>query len=152
MKYTYFFYSSETGLTKIGRTRFPQQRFNQLGGKSKLHVIGLIEGDREAEMHESYSDYRDCGEWFLLNGTQLREIKAKFPIVELPQGKRTDSSKKSNPRPKQNLVLKSFYTNFSHEGLTKIHMLADLLEVTPQRAMEIFLVEAAKQSAGKESA
>ena len=88
MKYTYFFYCSETGLTKIGRTQFPQQRFNQLGGKKNLTVIGLIEGDREAEMHASYSASRQVGEWFNLTKGQLAEIKQDYPSISLPLGER----------------------------------------------------------------
>ena len=89
MKYTYFFYCSETGLTKIGRTQYPQQRFNQLGGSKKLSVVGLIEGDVESKTHDVYSKDRREGEWFRLSKTQRDAIRTTHPCSTLPEGERS---------------------------------------------------------------
>ena len=84
MKYTYFFYDHETGLTKIGRSANPSQRFYKFGGKGKLSIIALIEGDCEMEMHKKYSSKREHGEWFRLSGDQLRYERSQNPCSSLP--------------------------------------------------------------------
>lgn len=86
MKYTYMFYSHETGLTKIGRTQYPQQRFKSLGGKKRLTLINVTEGDTEKETHERYSEHRVTGEWFRLSARTLRSLMVNNEIKELPEG------------------------------------------------------------------
>jgi len=86
MKFTYLFYCVATGLTKIGKTRFPLTRFKALGGKSRLVVVGLIEGDSEKEMHKKHHAERAHGEWFRLSGAQLRGYIRLHPVKELPVG------------------------------------------------------------------
>lgn len=93
MTYTYKFYSVETGLTKIGRSANPQQRFKTLGGKKKLRLINLIEGDIERKEHDKYSDYRVKGEWFALPSDVLKSEIAANTFDELPE--REVSSTKS---------------------------------------------------------
>jgi hypothetical protein len=65
--YTYFVQSSSGGNIKIGRTtRDPRWRIRQLqtGSQERLRLIGLLEGDRERELHDRFSDYLVHGEWF----------------------------------------------------------------------------------------
>lgn len=63
-----YFIQSETGAIKIGYSRSPKQRLNNLQGSNseKLTLLGTIKGGRskEAELHERFSGLRTTGEWF----------------------------------------------------------------------------------------
>lgn len=88
MKYTYLFFRISDGLTKIGRTSFPSQRFEQLGGEKNLKVISVIEGDSEKAMHERFAEFRVSGEWFKLSDEILHGFSVGyskyFPMREVP--------------------------------------------------------------------
>jgi hypothetical protein len=63
-----YFIQSETGTIKIGYSRSPKQRLNNLQGSNpeKLTLLGTIKGGRfkEAELHKRFSSIKLTGEWF----------------------------------------------------------------------------------------
>lgn len=80
MKYTYFIYSHQTGLTKIGLTDDPQRELDSLGMKYKHMAIGLIKGDSRSEMHDRFSQANCDGEWFRLTVKEMIEIQDEFGV------------------------------------------------------------------------
>jgi len=86
MKYTYLFYSTETRLTKIGRTISPKRRFNTLGGNKKLKVIALLLGDMERSLHDFHKSDRVTGEWFNLSKEVLDKYSSDYGVQDLPSG------------------------------------------------------------------
>lgn len=64
--FTYFFQGERGGPVKIGRAINPIHRHHevQIGHFYKLVIVGLIEADREEELHELCRAYRMQGEWF----------------------------------------------------------------------------------------
>lgn len=66
---TYFIQPVQGGYVKIGRSSESQlpSRFRdlQVGHPAILRIAGLLQGDREREMHGLFSDRRVGGEWFI---------------------------------------------------------------------------------------
>lgn len=93
MIYTYLFYRPEDGLTKIGRTKSPQQRFSTLGGHKNLKVIALILGDMERSLHDYHKTERATGEWFSLSEAVRENYKNDYGVQELPEGNSTNHKK-----------------------------------------------------------
>lgn len=65
--WTYFVQPELGGAIKIGFTsKPPQSRLSglQVGSPVKLRLIGLLEGNREHELHSRFGKHRLHGEWF----------------------------------------------------------------------------------------
>ena len=63
---TYFIQAAHGGPIKIGKADEPELRLGQLqtGNPLRLVLLGSIEGDYEAELHERFKFSRLEGEWF----------------------------------------------------------------------------------------
>lgn len=64
--YTYAAYDGTRHWVKIGRSTNVSQRIRGLstGAGIQLHLLGVLESDREAELHQSLAAARQHGEWF----------------------------------------------------------------------------------------
>lgn len=64
--FTYFVQGPPFSPVKIGRATDVAQRVSSLQTATphELRILRILEGDREAEMHERFSDDRIRGEWF----------------------------------------------------------------------------------------
>lgn len=64
--HTYFIQASKGGPVKIGRASCVSQRLRDLqcSHSDELHIIGIIDEDREKELHERFAAIRLKGEWF----------------------------------------------------------------------------------------
>lgn len=73
--YTYFI-QSEIGPIKIGISKYIKGRVSNLQSASafKLKCIGYLEGNKEKELHNKFSQYRLSGEWFENNKIIIRWI------------------------------------------------------------------------------
>ena len=64
----YFIRSKQSGLIKIGTSRWPRRRFQEikLATGQDVDLLGTIPGSRdvEAELHEKFASTRVTGEWF----------------------------------------------------------------------------------------
>ena len=64
----YIIQSDLTGMIKIGRSKDPAKRLNQLqtGNPNKLKLIASFEGEgwKEKNLHERLEKFRLEGEWF----------------------------------------------------------------------------------------
>lgn len=80
---TYFIRSTSTGRVKIGRSKNPEARLRDLStaAADELVLLGVLEGDRELEMHAQFSDARVRGEWFDLTPALSDLLKASFGCV-----------------------------------------------------------------------
>jgi hypothetical protein len=67
--YTYFIFSYESRLVKIGKSSDPRKRMDalQTSTGASLHFIGSINENIEAILHEKLAKYRVRGEWFTWN-------------------------------------------------------------------------------------
>ncbi len=67
-RWTYFIQSGVDGPIKIGFTskEDPQERLRDLqtGNPEQLHLIAIIAGNVERELHEQFKNDRISGEWF----------------------------------------------------------------------------------------
>lgn len=67
-QFVYFFRETVHGSIKIGTSRDPNSRIVgvQTGCPFPVVLLGVIEGNetRELSLHEKFSAYRLCGEWF----------------------------------------------------------------------------------------
>jgi hypothetical protein len=78
--YTYFFVTKTARpRIKIGRSRNPTQRFNSLQNQSseELHILLILEGDREKEFHQRFASYRLKGEWFTFSD-EIKKLLAEY--------------------------------------------------------------------------
>jgi hypothetical protein len=79
---TYFLLDEESQRLKIGRTTKQHRRVRDLenGCGTKLRLLHLIIGDREAHWHNRLKDHRLEGEWFRLSSFVARELREAFNI------------------------------------------------------------------------
>ena len=65
--FTYFIQGHPLTPVKIGRARDVADRLRSLqtGSPITLRVLLTLDGDREAELHERFREWRFQGEWFL---------------------------------------------------------------------------------------
>lgn len=79
-----YFISNGTSI-KIGRATHPHKRIKvfQTASPVKLVLLTTFEGNREAEFHRIFAEYREQGEWFNLKGFT-------FPLWLLTQVDRDD--------------------------------------------------------------
>lgn len=139
MRYTYLFHRPSDGLTKIGRTDFPRNRFTMLGGEKKLVVISLIEGDKEAELHHKHRAQRETGEWFKIPEETLEEYKRNHGVDELPRHQLVKKRKDANPAGQLTLKL----------GKANLKLIQDLAlehDTTPTRLAIVLLMHSAKKA------
>lgn len=63
---TYFMQAGADGPVKIGMSNNLRLRFKSLQTDCPFRVrcLGVLDGDREEEMHERFSAFRMLGEWF----------------------------------------------------------------------------------------
>ena len=63
---TYFVQGQLTKLVKIGKSVDPLRRFSdlQVGSPDKLVLLGVIKGDKEAELQKYFTCFRVHGEWY----------------------------------------------------------------------------------------
>lgn len=63
---TYFFRNPTNNLIKIGKSKNPEKRANQIKGMagSKLEIIAVIAKDVEHELHTKFKKYQAHSEWF----------------------------------------------------------------------------------------
>jgi hypothetical protein len=77
--YLYFIEAVDTGYIKIGRSVNPERRLAQLstGSPNQLVLLGQISGgsELEAELHRSFGNLRERGEWFRTSGELKQFIK-----------------------------------------------------------------------------
>lgn len=71
------------GLYKIGRTKNPTKRMQQMASAAmpfefeRIHVIGCKNAiEAERELHKKFSSKRKIGEWFDLSEIDIEEIKS----------------------------------------------------------------------------
>lgn len=83
--FTYFAWSDELQLMKIGRSTRPAKRMITLTGKP--YLVALVESENlpEAEAHEAFSDHRKHGEWFDISEAHVSAYLAQeeIPLVDL---------------------------------------------------------------------
>lgn len=83
-----YFLLSETGETKIGRTKVLDDRIYHFTTKLPydLKLISYIETDDqfalEKELHERYAHNRLRGEWFGMSDFDMNEIKEKYDLIQ----------------------------------------------------------------------
>ena len=77
---TYFIHAPTTERVKIGKSTRVVERFAALNCASSewLVLLGILDGDRESEMHERFGRYRVKGEWFTLTGNLLHFVQTRF--------------------------------------------------------------------------
>lgn len=81
---TYLMKDSNTGYTKIGKAVNPRFREKTLQSeKPTISLYAVCDNLIELELHNKYSDKRVRGEWFNLEGSDVKEIldNYKFNIV-----------------------------------------------------------------------
>ena len=64
--FTYFVRHPKTKLIKIGKTIDVESRIKSLecGSGGKLHILAVLNGNKERELHKKFSNSRVHGEWF----------------------------------------------------------------------------------------
>ena len=72
--FTYFFYDSRNGLTKIGKSRHPVSRFEALSKGRDLSPVCVLGGDVEKVLHSDFAALRVEGEWFNLDESARSKI------------------------------------------------------------------------------
>lgn len=77
---TYFLKNKDTGLLKIGRSRYPEERAKalQCGAGTELDILLVIDEDIEHELHLLFSDDRAFNEWFYHSDAIDAYIKDKI--------------------------------------------------------------------------
>lgn len=77
-RWTYFIQPEGGGNIKIGKTNNPQERLRTLATSSPVpqpyRIVGLIDGNRETELHRKFHKHRSHGEWFRPVGELLKFI------------------------------------------------------------------------------
>ena len=71
---------------KIGKSNDPERRINELTKNSsvfELEVITIFPYNIEKELHNYFESYRDNGEWFSLNETNIKFIKYLSGLSEI---------------------------------------------------------------------
>jgi hypothetical protein len=60
--------AAKLGAVKIGRSLNPEKRLRAIknGNPDILKLLGIINDDREIELHQRFAEYRTSGEWFSL--------------------------------------------------------------------------------------
>jgi hypothetical protein len=88
---TYFVQAEQVELIKIGRATSVQKRIDSLrcGSPVRLHLLGILKGDREAEMHQRFRRWRQHGEWFKPAQELLDFIDAEALAVRVRPGRLT---------------------------------------------------------------
>jgi hypothetical protein len=80
--YVYFFVNEDYGFCKIGYSKNPLGRINELqtGCPFSLRILGFIEGDRKIEkkFHKRFWANRTRGEWFRYEGKLKQFCKDTF--------------------------------------------------------------------------
>lgn len=68
---TYIVKNPASGLIKIGKSISPESRIKGLetGAGAALETLAILSGDRERELHLTFSDLRVFGEWFSDDGS-----------------------------------------------------------------------------------
>jgi hypothetical protein len=84
---TYFILATITKCVKIGRSKDPEERLKTLQTASPeiLRLVGTMDGDFEAELHEKFAAYRVRGEWFILCGELTCYMMDNVPNCVLGQ-------------------------------------------------------------------
>jgi len=83
-----YFLLSETGETKIGRTKTLDDRIYHFTTKLPydLKIISYIETDDqfalEKELHERYASNRLRGEWFAMSEFDMNQIKEEYELIQ----------------------------------------------------------------------
>lgn len=77
---TYFIRSASTGRIKIGRSKNPENRLRDLAtaAADELELLGVLEGDREVELHAQFAPCRYRGKWFDLSDGLADFLRAAF--------------------------------------------------------------------------
>jgi predicted Zn-dependent protease with MMP-like domain len=71
---------AENGLYKIGKSRSPQTRVNNIRTASPVKIevyrvfMSTEYSDTEIRLHELFADFREIGEWFRLTDEELLTI------------------------------------------------------------------------------
>jgi hypothetical protein len=85
---TYFIRDGDSGPIKIGKSTIKQFKSRltglQIGNPNRLIVVGVIVGDCEKEVHETFRQYRISGEWFKPNAnlvSYIAEHRERLPRV-----------------------------------------------------------------------
>lgn len=73
--YTYLFHNKVDGMTKIGKTKSPANRFHDLSKKRHLSPVAVFYGDTEKRMHFEYYDLAVGKEWFNLTHDLLEKFR-----------------------------------------------------------------------------
>ena len=63
---TYFIQRGKNGPIKIGKSKDPEARLKELQTASdeELHLLAVVSGDIEKQLHEHFKNFRIRGEWF----------------------------------------------------------------------------------------
>lgn len=79
----YFIRNGVRDRVKIGFSEGHEGRLRSLQGASadKLTLLGVVSGTRKTEMrmHKRFKEYRERGEWFRVEGTLAKFLRATFP-------------------------------------------------------------------------
>ena len=77
---TYFILDECRGMLKIGKSTDPASRMQNLqtASGSELKLIGVLEDDRESELHARFAAARSVGEWFFITDFLSEALKADF--------------------------------------------------------------------------
>jgi hypothetical protein len=80
--WTYFILDPLSGDIKIGISKAPSKRIREMqtGVSRTLILIGAIEGNAEAELHERFSDHRQNGQWFSPCAELMSYILTEAPM------------------------------------------------------------------------
>lgn len=80
---TYFIYSPKLEAVKIGKSVDPEKRLRTIknGNPDELRLLGVINDDKEKELHDRFAEYRTKGEWFSLGSRLLAFLKAEFGLI-----------------------------------------------------------------------
>lgn len=79
LQHTYLMYDSNTGLTKIGKSKKPKIREKTLQSqKPAIDLFAICEDDIEKVLHNQYAFYRVRGEWFNLSQEQISDIINRY--------------------------------------------------------------------------
>lgn len=84
-KLSYLIKCTKTGIYKIGESSNPKLRFNSIKtGNPYVTLLGASNLYSEKELHNKYSIYRFCGEWFEFPKDIESEVIALFqPIPDI---------------------------------------------------------------------
>jgi len=84
---TYFIYDHEKFAVKIGLSKQPKKRINdlQVANPSRLSLLGFIEGDFETPFHDIFSNDKIKGEWFQISADFIDKLifLQKFGLADI---------------------------------------------------------------------